>query len=366
MESPAEKIAQVDELLDMPELVRALETEQFKSFLDHVPIAILVARFRGGDERIVYANREFARLSGREPEEVERRSWSVLDVYRCKDDPERGLGAAVRNADEFLGTFCIRCEDATECVVQAYTSVLDDDGEVKFRLVALVDVTGREASEREQLEREIREKDTLLRELQHRVKNNLALITALIRLEARQIGDISVMAHLDRLAGRIESLSLLYQHLANDGRTHDLDLGAYLSQIAAAVMRSHAPEGVRLNMQVDPCPVSVNIGMPVGLIVNEVMTNALKHAFTGRAVGAVTLTCLKTAKGCDVTVADDGVGMPLGAEWPKQGRLGALIVQSLRENANAELTVESAPGRGTRVVVSIAQAWNGHAGPRPS
>jgi two-component sensor histidine kinase len=352
MDVPAEKTNPVNELLDTPELAQAIESEQFKHLLDHVPVAILIGRIKGLVERIVYANLAFRRLTGRDPSDVEGRSWDVLDDVRCEDDPAIGLGSAVLSFEDFAGTFRMRGE--SDRLVQAYANVVEDeDGEPKFRLVALVDVTEHDAAQREDLQRQVRERDTLLKELQHRVKNNLALITALIRLEARQAGDLATTAHLDRLVGRIEALALLYQQLSADAQPAEVDLGAYLSQIAAAIMRSHASEAVRLNMQVDACPMSINIAMPVGLIVNEAMTNALKHAFEDRAGGTVTLACRRTDAGCDVTVEDDGVGLPPGTEWPSPGKLGTLVVQSLRENARAELRVWSEPGEGTRVTISI-------------
>ena len=118
-------------------------------------------------------------------------------------------------------------------------------------------------------------------------------------------------------------------------------------------MRAHAVEGIRLDLKVDAYPVSVNVAMPAGLVVNELLTNALKHAFVGRDSGTITLHSLVDGNGCRVVVTDDGVGLPDGAEWPKRGKLGALIVESLRENAKAGLEVESAPGQGTRVPSSL-------------
>jgi two-component sensor histidine kinase len=135
-----------------------------------------------------------------------------------------------------------------------------------------------------------------------------------------------------------------------------IDLGAYLSQVASAVMRIHALDGVRLNVKVDSYLVSENVAMPAGLVVNELMTNALKHAFAGRDGGTITLHCLVEADRCRVIIADDGVGLPSGVEWPKKGNLGALIVQSLKDNARANLEVESSPERGTRVTLIFAHA----------
>ncbi len=156
---------------------------------------------------------------------------------------------------------------------------------------------------------------------------------------------------LERLAGRVNALALLYRSLSESGTGEDVDLGVYLSEIASAVMKAHAVPGIRLDLKVDAWPVSINVAMPAGLVVNEVLTNALKYAFTGRDGGTITLRSLVDDTGCRVTIADNGVGMADGAVWPKPGRLGALIVDSLRENAKAQVSMETAPDKGVRVTI---------------
>ncbi|TMJ79900.1 MAG: PAS domain S-box protein [Alphaproteobacteria bacterium] len=351
-----ETAERVEELLEVPHLADALESEQFRHFLDQIPIAIAVSDLKG-PEHIVYANPEFEKLSGQSAAELEGKPWSALHGQRDAGDLDGELGVAVVEASDCVGTFHIEAPGREPAIVDAYSNVIEDDGGTPaFRLVALVDVTAHEKVERDELEKRIREKDTLLREIQHRVKNNLQMITALIRLEARNVAGGAVIAPFDRLAGRIESVQLLYESLSEDARGDEIDLGVYLSQIASAVMRSHAVEGVRLDLKVDAYPVSVNVAMPTGLVVNELLTNALKHAFKGRNGGTITLQSLADDKGCRVVIADDGVGLPEGAEWPKRGKLSALIAQSLRENAKASLEVKSSPGCGTRVTIVFTRA----------
>jgi two-component sensor histidine kinase len=91
-------------------------------------------------------------------------------------------------------------------------------------------------------------------------------------------------------------------------------------------------------------------------VVNELLTNALKHAFVGRDSGTITLGSLSDGNGCRIVIADDGVGLPEGVEWPERGKLSALIVQSLRENAKARLEIESSPGKGMRVTIFFTRS----------
>lgn len=316
-------------------------------------MAIAVSDLRSG-EQIVYANLEFERLTGQPAAVIVGRPWTDLPG-RAEDDSEgRELGAAISNDQDFIGTYTITREGVA-VGVNAWSNIIEDDqGQAIFRLVALVE-TGRPGHDEQKLHERIREKDTLLRELQHRVKNNLQMITALIRLESRNLPEDVVSERFDRLAGRVEALALLYRSLSEEGHAQVIDLGVYLSQIASAVMGAHAVEGIRLDLKVDTWPVSINVAMPAGLAVNELLTNALKHAFTGRDGGTITLHSLVDEHGCQVVVADDGNGLPHGSRWPQTGKLGALIVESLRENANAQITVESRPGGGLRVAMFFAR-----------
>jgi len=121
------------------------------------------------------------------------------------------------------------------------------------------------------------------------------------------------------------------------------------------VIGAHAVEGIRLDLKVDTWPVSVNVAMPTGLVVNELLTNTLKHAFAGRDGGTITLRGLVDDAGCRITVADDGVGLPEGATWPAPRKLSALIVQSLRQNAKAEVAFASEPGQGVKATIFFAR-----------
>ena len=93
------------------------------------------------------------------------------------------------------------------------------------------------------------------------------------------------------------------------------------------------------------------------MVVNEAMTNALKHAFEGRGEGSISLQCQQHESGYAIEITDDGIGLPAGEMWPQPGKISALIVQSLHENTNAEVQVDSQPGNGTRIsfVVPVDQ-----------
>lgn len=341
-------------------LAGALDGEHFKQFLDQMPFAVGVSELKPV-ERIIYVNLEFERLTGHTPIDLTGKSWKSLAGEASADDDDRKLGKAVTAEQDYIGTFDITKADSdnggTTITLDAWSNIIEDDyGTATFRLIALADARAREGAERAALEQVIHDKDLLLTELQHRVKNNLQMITALIRLEARNIPVDASDTRFDRLAGRVEALGLLYRSLSQEGATDTIDLGTYLSEIAAAVMRAHAVEGIHLELKVDSWPVTINVAMPTGLVVNEMLTNALKHAFPAGRGGTITLQCQVDERGCEIIVADDGVGLPAGAVWPKPGKLGAMIVQSLRQNAKAQIEVKSQKGKGTRATILFARA----------
>jgi PAS domain S-box-containing protein len=356
-ESDTDNNGKVTSLLATPHLADVLESDRFRHFLDQIPIAIAVSEI-GTNEEITYANPTFEKLFGQSASEIQGKPWAYLRGKSNTNEPvARDLGAAIVDNSDRVGTFLIEHENGKTVTVDVYSNIIEDENDrPAFRLTAMVDIGEHAQGHQEELAQRLAEKDTLLREIQHRVKNNLQMITALIRIEARNAADRIDSTPFDRLAGRIESIGLVYKFLSDQGTNDEIDLGVYLSAIASSVMQAHATEGIRLDLKVDAYPVSVNVAMPTGLVVNELLTNALKHAFVGRDRGTITLHSLTDEDGCRVIVADDGVGFPEGTDWPKRGKLGALIVRSLKENARAGLTVESSPETGTRVTITFTRA----------
>jgi PAS domain S-box-containing protein len=333
-QKPQETEQKVNDLFDSLELTQAVETEEFRVFLDHIPIAIVISKLVSGDQRIVYANQAYEALTGQTAAEIRGRGWSILSSFRLEDEPHLTFAEALPKCDDFIGTF--KREQPKLTLVEAYSGIIENEDAGKtYRIVALIDVTEREKTQREEVARQLRDKDMLLKELQHRVKNNLQLITALIRLDARNQRNGN-RVNLERLASRIEALQLLYRDLTSE------------------VMHTYAVDGIRLDLKVDHAPVSINVAMPVGLLVNELLTNAFKYAFNERGNGTITIRCLHEDEDHYlVVVADDGIGLPEDAQWPVQGKLGALILQTLRENAETDFKVESTRGKGMRVTIKF-------------
>ncbi len=331
-----------------------IEDSRFERYFEQIPLAVVVSAM-AAPERVIYANPAFETLSGQSRAEVEGQPWSSLRGVPLDGGSTLALGDAVQAASDLVGTFRIERPDQSSAIVDVFSNVIvDDNDEPAFRLAALLDVGTRDSEKLREFELLIRDKDTRLLEMQHRVKNNLQMITALVRIEARKAQGQVETGPFDRLAGRINSIQLVYKLLSESGKGEEIDLGVYLSEIASSIMHSFAVDGIRLELKVDSFPVSVNVALPTGMVVNELLTNSLKHAFVDRDGGTITLQSLTDAGGCRVVIADDGVGLPPSVVWPRRGKLGALILQSLRQNANADIVVDSKPGKGMRVTIAFS------------
>jgi two-component sensor histidine kinase len=210
-----------------------------------------------------------------------------------------------------------------------------------------------EAIERVRVLRELRsavaDRERLLRELQHRVKNNLQTVTSLVRLQERRSGSAEARRELRSVGRRIETLSLVYEKLYAAGEVERVDLGTYLGELGASLLRLHAEEapGVRLRTEVESLVVPVDKAVPLGLIANEFVTNSFKYAFRGEpGTIALELGRSDTGKAC-LRLWDDGQGMP---QDHKAGTGLALIEGFVRQiGGTAAWEVEG----GTRLTVEF-------------
>jgi two-component sensor histidine kinase len=175
----------------------------------------------------------------------------------------------------------------------------------------LADAIGRTRTV-EELRSAVADKERLLRELQHRVKNNLQLVTSLVRLQERRARSAEARRELGSVGRRIGTLSLVYEKLYAAGEVERVDLGTYLGELGATLLRLHAGEapGVRLHTAVERLVVPLDKALPLGLVANEFVTNSFKYAFAG-GPGTVGLELGRTEAGrARLRLWDDGRGLP--------------------------------------------------------
>ncbi len=201
-------------------------------------------------------------------------------------------------------------------------------------------------SERKRTDQLIRdslhEKEALLKEVHHRVKNNLQVITSLLRLEAGRIDEPATRAVLKNMQARIRAMALLHETLYRSENFARVDLAGYLRQVATQLFRGQNSDlgAVRLTLDLAPASIGIDQAIPCGLAVNELMTNSLKHAFPGGRAGELHVRLHTTAEGhIELRVCDDGIGLPADFVQRQGHSLGLQLVSDLVKQLQATFAV---------------------------
>ncbi|MBK8340847.1 MAG: HAMP domain-containing protein [Flavobacteriales bacterium] len=193
--------------------------------------------------------------------------------------------------------------------------------------------------------------NVLIKEIHHRVKNNLQVVASLLRLQRATIDDERLQEVFDQSQNRVASMALIHEKLYRGDELVHLDLGVYIKELFAELIQlNNVRDTIRYTAQVEPGLIfDLTTMVPLGLVLNELITNSFKHAFKGRDGGAISLTVQRAAEGAfDLLYADDGVGIPqekISSEG--SNTLGVSLIESLVEQMNGRLSVESSP-QGTK------------------
>jgi two-component sensor histidine kinase/HAMP domain-containing protein len=216
-----------------------------------------------------------------------------------------------------------------------------------------------EIDEREKAEYKIsmalREKEVLLREVHHRVKNNLQVIYGLLALQAYETQDVELKSALAVSRQRVRMMALVHETLYRSQDLSEIDAEEFIANIVKELVDLYQTEGkpIRLSTEVDHVVLTLDLAVPVGLLINELVTNSLKYAFPGGRGGCVTVK-MKRVRGdhrrLRLLVSDDGVGLPSGLDWRATRTLGMQLIVSLAEQIGGQVEVNSEAGTSVGIV----------------
>ncbi|CAN5415372.1 hypothetical protein BH09BAC5_BH09BAC5_25860 [soil metagenome] len=202
----------------------------------------------------------------------------------------------------------------------------------------------------------IKEKETLLAEVHHRVKNNLAVISSLLNLQMNLVKNEYTREVLRESRNRVASMALIHQKLYQHENIERIDFGLYASELIDEIKKSY-PENTTSDIQVildvEHIPLSLTMAVPAGLLLNELLSNCYKHAFSGRKAGNITIHFNKSGENCMLEVADNGVGLSGDFKIENQSSLGMTIIQSLSEQLDGTIKISGTSGVGTNIKVEF-------------
>ena len=189
----------------------------------------------------------------------------------------------------------------------------------------------------------LKEKEILLKEVHHRVKNNLQVISSLMSLQKSFIDDPKLIQILDENQSRIATMSYIHESLYRHTDFSSISFSEYLERLSTNLINSYSTPDcdVKLETLLEDVFLTLDQAIPSGLIVNELVSNSLKYAFKGKKKGAVVLRVAKVSDKIEIELSDNGVGLPENFELNKGDSLGMYLIQALAEQLNAELVVKS-------------------------
>ena len=251
--------------------------------------------------------------------------------------------------------------------VEAYGIVAFDGEGAGRRAVNFVgtvqDITERKLAEQSLRESEDRlraslcEKEVLLKEIHHRVKNNMQVISSLVDLQADEVADAAMRDIFQDVVHRVRSMAMVHEKLYQSQDLARVEFADYTETLLGYLWRAQkgAASCIQLDLDLEPVFMSVNQAVPCGLILNELVGNALKHAFRDRSTGRVSVSLQEDGEGqVRIKVSDDGVGLPDGLDWRSAPSLGLRLVQML--SRQLKTTVEASGGAGTGFSITFEKS----------
>lgn len=341
---PFEDAVQVERTLELfavrvsAELERQHAEKRFQDLFEFAPDAIVMTTEAGA---ITLVNRQAEALFGYKRAEI-----IGEQVARLLPNAVGETGGFVTPAQPGSERPVLRAlrKDGTSLPVDITLAPMASS-EGKVVAAAVRDVTERTEAE-DSTRQSLREKEVLLREIHHRVKNNLQVVSSLLAMQAETTSDARSQDVLRESIHRVRSMSLIHERLYQSDTLSVIDFGEYARALAGFLVRSYSVAGpVRLVVEADSVTLNIETAVPCGLVLNELVSNALKHAFTGPDGGTLTIGVRRGEHGtCTLSVQDTGPGIPPGLDLQHTTSLGLQLITALTQQIKGTLTVENRCG----------------------
>ncbi|WP_420628846.1 PAS domain S-box protein [Candidatus Leptofilum sp.] len=325
---------------------------RYRALFDNANDAIWVYDL---EKTVVIANASACELTGYSLDELIGKKYDFFTVPEEVDDAHQKFRAATRGriTPHYIRTVLAKNGEKRICEVRI-KRVEDDAGTPLFIQGVVRDVTERKQAEA-QIQASLQEKEVLLKEIHHRVKNNLQVISSLLDLQSAYIEDDDVQEMFQESRSRVRSMALVHEQLYQSIDLAQIDFADYVHSLTSYLSRVYGQmaRGVTLDVEVDNTPLSVETAVPLGLIINELVSNAFKHAFPNNQGGfvRVQLTAMDDQQ-LYLTIQDSGIGLPAHLDFHNSPSLGLTIVMTLINQLKA--TIRHVPQEeGTRFEIDI-------------
>jgi len=298
----------------------------------------------GTPGRFLEVNAQFCTMTGYSRKELLKMTpLELVSEEQLADNQAVRVDLLQGRSTFFERNIITKAGDKVPCEFNAHSLILANKPVI---LSVVRDITERKEA-RDKIRDSLAEKETLLREIHHRVKNNLQVISGLLNLQSHYINDEEVRGIYKESQNRIKTMALIHEELYQRKDLARINLADYIQGLAENLMTSYSVSGnrIRLTMDLADADIALDTAIPCGLIINELVSNALKHAFPEGRTGdvKVSLRC-RGEDSYELTVSDNGVGLPDGFDYTRTSSMGMQLVVVLAQQLNAKLEYRGESG----------------------
>lgn len=288
-----------------------------------------------------WVNKGFTKMTGFTQSEFVKKNGKGIKELTNYENIEMLLDDCIAFRKSFVYESEMEGKDGRKIVTSStLTPVFDESGNLKNLVVIDTDITLRTQME-EQIRKSLEEKGYLLKEIHHRVKNNLQIIISLFNLQSNYIQDETAAKAIREGQDRIRSMSLIHERFYQSEGLSKIDFDDYINRLCETLVHSSDANAKKIDLLVNAEKISLDIdtAVPCGLIINELVTNAVKYAFVGKTSGVIKVDFRKTEAGYELRVSDNGVGLPTEFDYENSDSLGIQLICALVSQIEGTMTV---------------------------
>ncbi|BAY94566.1 MULTISPECIES: PAS domain S-box protein [unclassified Tolypothrix] len=320
---------------------------------------------RVDDGVLVYTNRKFEQMFGYEAGELIGQHVSIVNYADAQTDPQavyEAITTKIRQNGE--STYEVRNvkKDGTPFWSSGTSSVFEHPEYGTVFVTVQQDITEQKQAE-DKLKASLKEKEVLLKEIHHRVKNNLGIISSLLQMQCRRIQNSQAISILHDSQNRIASIALVHEKLYASDHLSDIDFAQYILDLTTHLFKSYnfSSSNIQLNIQVEPVHLDIETAIPCGLIINELVSNALKYAFPDQPSGEIKVILYQKYEYCSkiplqpdlvLIIRDNGVGLPADFDSKKARTMGMTLLHGLVKQLRGTVQIHNQQGTEFKIIFS--------------